>query len=448
MDKTRQKNISFMAASGRERHKSYFDIALIYLTAFILFASVWGCLMSMSSIKEYVIGISAGAVVFVIAAFTAKNRYAQRIFFSVLFLAVLVFIIAQWQLISNGLKIVANQMFLRSESKEAYVYEMFAIGVEQAQYEFSVRLALLALATVLSGIFALVFEKYNRVLGLSVFFSLAVAVSYFGVSPDIFYSAVLVFALALNFALCPKLLSIDSGKTVFLRGTAVLLALVVLAGGVIWALRPGENPQISELDTYLRDELAIRPQYFLNHMQNELQTDIPKDEATPDAAVQKPTGRSGSFDISKLADIELTPTMKLVLLLAMLLLILFLPAVFMDRHKKRIQKNREGLDDSSNSRAIFAMFQYTMRWLLAFGMEPLNDGFRAYENQLKSCMSNEIAREFPAIVKMWHEAAYSNNQMTAMQREIMGNFMSRIISSINENGKWKVRMKIKYIYAL
>ncbi len=54
----------------------------------------------------------------------------------------------------------------------------------------------------------------------------------------------------------------------------------------------------------------------------------------------------------------------------LLLLMLFVPSVYLDRLKKEAERNRAGLSDADARACICASFRYVLRWLRLAGLEP------------------------------------------------------------------------------
>lgn len=96
-----------------------------------------------------------------------------------------------------------------------------------------------------------------------------------------------------------------------------------------------------------------------------------------------------------------------------------MPSVYLDRLKKKRERNRAGLSDADACACICASFRYVLRWLRLAGLEPGNVPFASYSEKIETILGPEIAAQYLQILPLWQEAAYSTHEMTEQQRTQM-----------------------------
>ena len=302
--------------------------------------------------------------------------------------------------ISGGLAVLSNRLFAASEARQRYLYETFSASADSLVPAVLWGSALLALCFGWLG-------AWKKALpGVLAFLMTAAACAYFGVTPGTFW-----LLLILSLAAFTMLTKLD------LRAfAAVIVCAAVIAGLALW-LAPGENARISALDDQLRDTLAFTT--VTQHKQPE-NTPAPTPETQPEQEKKEPM----LLQIRESMDAK---TIILIVLIAAILLILFVPAVIRDRLQKRRDQNRAGMESANNAEAIRATFRYALLWLRA---------------------SESDAREIPgydAAYKLWQEASFSDHAMSDAQRDQMTAFQKTVSDAIeSEAGRlqsWKLRVR-------
>ena len=305
--------------------------------------------------------------------------------------------------ISGGLAVLSNRLFAASEARQRYLYETFSASADSLVPAVLWGSALLALCFGWLG-------AWKRALpGVMAFLMTAAACAYFGVTPGAFW-----LLLILSLAAFTMLTKFD-----WRAFAAALVCAAVIAGLALW-LAPGENARISALDDQLRDTLAFTT--VTQHKQPE-NTPAPTPETQPEQENKEPM----LLQIRESMDAK---TIILIVLIAAILLILFVPAVIRDRLQKRRDQNRAGMESADNAEAIRATFRYALLWLRA---------------------SESDARELPgydAAYKLWQEAAFSDHAMSDAQRDQMTAFQKTVSDTIQSRAGRRLKWKLRYRYAL
>lgn len=302
--------------------------------------------------------------------------------------------------ISGGLAVLSNRLFAVSEARQRYLYETFSASADSLVPAVLWGSALLALCLGWLG-------AWKKALpGVMAFLMTAAACAYFGVTPGTFW-----LLLILSLAAFTMLTKLDCRAF-----AAVMVCAAVIAGLALW-LAPGENARISALDDQLRDTLAFTT--VTQHKQPE-NTPAPTPETQPEQENKEPM----LLQIRESMDAK---TIILIVLIAAILLILFVPAVIRDRLQKRRDQNRAGMDSADHAEAIRATFRYAMLWLRAANRDE------------------KTAPGYDAAYRLWQEAAFSDHAMSDAQREQMTAFQQTVSDAIeSEAGRlqsWKLRVR-------
>lgn len=305
--------------------------------------------------------------------------------------------------ISGGLGVLLNRLFAASEARQRYLYETFSASADSLVPAVLWGSALLALCFGWLG-------AWKKALpGVLAFLMTAAACAYFGVTPGAFWLLLILLLAALTMLT----------KRNWRAFAAALVSAAAIAGLALW-LAPGENARISALDDQLRDTLAITT--VTQHRQPEI-APAPTPETQPEQENKEPM----LLQIRESMDPK---TVILIVLIAVILLVLFVPAILRDRLQKRRDQNRAGMDSADHAEAIRATFRYALLWLRA---------------------SESDAREIPgydAAYKLWQEAAFSDHAMSDAQRDQMTAFQKTVSDTIQSRaGSWMM-WKLRYRYAL
>ena len=303
-----------------------------------------------------------------------------------LWIALAAFAAVRFGVVWNGTKILANRLFWLSEQTQSYEYSYFNVTGESCA-EAVIFLSLLAgmvnCPAMLAGLWA-------------------VAMAYFGVTPDGVWLA--LFLLASLISALPRQHRWFYGLIVGILVVAIAFATAKIA--------PEPSKAVSELDEQLRDSFAIGA---VTYEQEPIPTEVPEPEIVPqpERSLQQPDHGVQQKMINIL----------FVILAALTLALLFIPAVIKDRAEKKSEQARACFDDPDHAAAIKAMYLYAQRW---------------------RTLSNS-PMEIPVdVYAIWQEAAYSDHAMTAEQREIVHAFMVETACAVWNAADKKKQMYIRY----
>ena len=149
--------------------------------------------------------------------------------------------------------------------------------------------------------------------------------------------------------------------------------------------------------------------------------------------------------------LEKSVNMKTVLIIsviALILLLLFVPAVIKDRIQKKRDKAREGMYDEDRSAAIQAVFRVALLWIRASGISVPTESFSRLKSNLGKSISQNCASEYGRILPIWQEAVFSDHEMSEEQWNQVMSFEQHIETALMETASRWQKWKYKYIHAL
>lgn len=352
----------------------------------LLFAALWCATLAAVQLLHSLPFAMIGLVPLLILSFLPKK--ARRMAAATLLVLSLGFFAIRFASVLNGLKMLANQVFSISESCQAYEYDYFSVTDSAASLrEGLVFVSLLtALAVFLGG-------------GPALTVLLWTAQAYFGVTPPGLWLALLFLAAALYFM--PE-------KGLWLHGLLAVL-LTGLISLCVFFLAPGTSVSLSGAEETARDRLAIHS-IFYEQIPELIETPEPETEP-PDVQALEPNRAVEENEINVL----------FYALVLLTLLLLFVPAVFRDRARKKREKNRAGFADPDCAAAIRAMYLHSRKWLQLMPVETPRD-----------------------IRDLWLEAAYSDHTLTQAQRARMEEYLARVEQTAWEAAGKRERLRIRY----
>lgn len=369
---------------------------------FLLCVALWGAFLWMVGRITLLPYSAAGSLAALFPVFCPSRKHRRLVGCALLILLTLTALLF-WRQVFGGLAGLLNRLFDLSAARQRYLYDNFAVS------------AISPIPAVLwgSALTAVCFGwlgAWKRALpGVLAAAFTAVSCAYFGVTPG---AAWLLGILALS--------GLSMAARSELRAAVLLLAsAAVIAGLTLWLL-PGENARVSVLDDQLRDTLALTTVTQQRQPEN---APTPTPESQPEQENKEPM----LLQIRESMDPK---TILLIVLIAVILLVLFVPAILRDRLQKRRDRNRAGMESENNAEAIRATFRYALLWLRA---------------------SESDALEMPgydAAYKLWQEAAFSDHAMSDTQRDQMTAFQQTVSDTIQSRAGRRLRWKLRYRYAL
>ena len=391
-----------------------------------------GALCSMAGLGRTLLGAwGAGTVLLLALCFLPKQAKIQSIVRLSLFLLLGAAVWILWESVRDGVCLFLNRLFAASELQQAYLYEKLPVYAPQAEQAGCLQTAAILLGLLLAQLLTLP-SRFSRTYVLA---ALCGAMAYLGVLPE------RAWLIALAGCLLLTLLPQDGGLRPW-RLLPIAAVFVLLAAGCL-LLPETENAQLSAWEERARDQLAVQTAAY-----GELpaQQDVPA-EQTPQS--EPPTFRQESMQSTLDGDRKpLSRPIRAVLVIFLLLLMLFVPSVYLDRLKKKRERNRAGLSDADARACICASFRYVLRWLRLAGLEPENVPFASYSEKIETILGPEIAAQYLQILPLWQEAAYSTHEMTEQQRTQMRVFLQTAVSLVWKKLSKKQRLWTTYWLAL
>lgn len=294
---------------------------------------------------------------------------------------------------SDGLKILLNRLFEKSESLQRYRYEYFSISVVRRAYParviFAAALCSLPLATLS---YFLSREKSGFSLCAAAL-SLVIVFAVFGVFPSGVLLA-LLFGVVLLYFLAPVYPLRERKGRIFLSVLGVFCVLIFALSALY---RPSEN--IASLSERVRDSLSQ------THSYSEEGEEGSGEGEGEQSGKSEGEGEDGSA--SELATTVSRVPVLLIVLGGVTLFALCSPA-FLALKRRLGEKKKEKIGrEGTPTEGILAYFSLTKEELQKRGFRFLNRGYRNYTKELSSRFGADYAALFSLAIPSLEEAIYS-----------------------------------------
>ncbi len=416
------------------------SLAACIISDIILFVSVCACISGLwSDISLFAITMTGLPVLFLRLLSRINKKVFMIVWIAVLGAAVATLIVMHVSF-SDGGRLLANSLFDIGETQQGYIYDRFEVSEGAADSSRLICAGLLSVFFALGLVLAAKpLVRLFTALGLFVFTVFVCA--YFGITP--------IYISVIGILVSPVLYFIvSSGVTFrsFLIAAAVLGSVIAATSLITRAAAPEKNFVVSEAEERLRDILAGRTVHFAN-MKSEKEDKKDNDEKEQEKdddpmldEAEAPGETGGSINGVTL--------LFIIMAISGILFILFVPAVFLDKVKKKREKNREGMDSEDNAVAIRSHFMYLMRWFRYKGWCRENEFFEEALPDIEKGMSSEYADAFKTMHTMWQEASFSEKEQTMEARTQMEQFVKESVGYLWDQADFKERIRIKYKYAL
>ncbi len=358
--------------------------------------------------------------------------------------ATVIFIIIFHSSFAGGFKLLANELFDIAESQQGYLYDRF----EDTQNVANA--ARYLCAGFISVLFALGLTAASRVTvrlicasGLFIFS--IILCSYFGIGTLFMPVIGILVSLVMIFIISQKI-SLKAFLIMCLAAGTIIAATTLIT----WAVSPGKNFAVSETEEKLRDLLAGKTVHYSSKSSDDNDSEA-KDDSTDDENGDEPDdGENNELEPpgETGGSINGVTLLFIILAIVVILLILFIPAFFLDKVKKRREKNREGIYSEDNSVAIRSMFLYLMRWFRYKGWCKDNEFFEDAVGDIEKGMSKKYSQDFKKMHAVWQEASFSEKEQSDDTRQKMKDFVNDSIAYLWDQADFKERLKIRFKYAL
>lgn len=397
-----------------------------------VYFAVAGTLCSMAGLGWSLLGMwAAGACLLLALCFLPQRKRIQLAVRLSLLLLFGISVLFLWDALRDGVCLLLNRLFAASELQQAYLYERLPVYAQQADRAGCLRTAALLLGLLLAQLLTLP-GCFGRALAL---LASCGAMAYLGVSPE--RGWLIALAASLLLTILPQSSARQPRQMLPIAAAFLLLAALCL-------LSPAEeNVQLSAWEEHARDSLALQTAAY---GEASARQDVSEEQAPQNGSAlfrQEPMQSTLNGDRQ-----PLSKPLRAVIVIVLLLLALFLPAVYQDRLKRRREQNRTGLSDADARRDICASFHYLLRWLRLAGLKPENVPFAHYAEQIKTLFGEEISGQYLQILPIWQEAAYSTHPMNESQRTQMHTFLQTVTSLVWKQLSRTRRLWVKYWLAL
>ena len=346
-------------------------------------------------------------------------------------------------LVRAGGALLVNRLYAASEAANAYAY--FYLTVPGVSEPAALRAVWTALGLLLGALCALAAAR--RWAALALFLAVAALEGYFGLTPARWENLLLFAALAA--ALLRRPVTARRAASALAPAAAALLLVLLLA--------PRPIAPVERYSEHLRDELAIRasaalpdappPEAETNRTHREsrqreeqAQTDPALEQAQQGFVHQTEQER----EISLPHRVDYLRIALLLLAVAALLLVPFLPFLLLTRAQRRTDALRAAFDAEDNAAAIRAAFTHLMDWLRCCGLQTDNRPFAQCAGAVKTLLPDALAARYADAAAIWQEAAYSDHAMTDEQRRAVRALLRDAAHALYERADRRTRLRIKY----
>ena len=405
------------------------------LSAAFYYGTLWACASRMCGLSTLgILPLSAGLAAAVLLSVLPERKRLTRLMPILILALSAVLTLARLPETMDGCGLMLNRLFQASAARHSYLYETFSVS-EGTQ---SIAWALLCLGLT-TGLWIGVTAGPGR----KAFFVLPAvlllaAIAWLGISPEPVWLILLTVSLVLHLILDGLRIS----KTALVPIGAACLAAFLIA-----VLQPGRNASLTAWGEAARDRLAFRTVYYGELAGENNDSGSGKDSPGSGNSGKKPFYQKDEKNADDGGEIDLLRPIQIGLLILLILLLLFGPALWSDRLKRLRAANRAGLDSEDARTCICANFLYGLRFLREAGLIPDNLPFSSYAGTIRA-LQTELGEAFDQALPVWHRAAYSAHRIEEPQRETALRFSEGAKRLAEANMTWKKKLKVRYWTAL
>lgn len=342
----------------------------------------------------------------------------------------------------DGLKLILNDIYARSEAAQAYKYIMLEISISPDGYARARMLAYLAI-----GVYGVcyAYTAARRRSGIMCFIPwvlLILAQVYFGVFLPAVWQIVLAIATisaAIYFG----------GASIRRMAAALFLIISVLAFSA--AIYIGPNAQLGILSETLRDLFDEKIERPITAQMNPIFPE--NNETTPilddthgnavDAANVDETEQFAGSQIGTSARPKIWILWLMLAAFPIMLIVWILYRVYKDK------KRRDAFNSPDCRYAINEIFAYSFLLHRQMGLETKNGGYLQYAGQISALYPPEYLPHYLTALDIWHEAVYSGHEIDDDKRQNMlryydvtSEFVAKKLSRLD-----RAKMRLDIIFA-
>ena len=240
-----------------------------------------------------------------------------------------------------------------------------------------------------------------------------------------------------------------------LRKVLCLTAAAAVLSGAAATVLPGEDEPTEKASEYLRDMLehAAEPEAAglpdrepdtireTRHTNIRALTGGDREEKTQEqfrliTVEEEEISRPKWIDYLKIA--------LLLLAAAAVIILPFIPAVALNRRRRKAREARRLFESPDRNEAICAMFRHAAKYLEKTGHGAGNMPFRRWPEAMAGKMPEKYIDSFQKCCILFEEAAYSNHEMTEAQNDRVREMLAETERLLYDGAGWRQRLRLRY----
>lgn len=365
--------------------------------------------------------------------------------------------------IGNGMKALCNRLFDASEAVNTYVYERFPVRDGQ-----SVTAAAAVLILFLSALAGILVLSRSRLMAIGLMAGVVIFQVFFGISFPGWVNVLLFAVFILFMARRPwgRNGRTTAGRLGGRNGVttaggpwerngmiAAAAAMCVISLAVVLFF-PGVDAKTEEASERVRDFFSEisggNAGSIIETPEGEIETRHVHTQSLTDGLQEARTEREFRMVTEEEEQISIphwVNYLKIILLFLMtvaLLIIPFLPFLWMNARRKKAMEARKVFSSENVSEAVCAIFRQVIAWLEAVNKDAGNLPYREWSEHLAECFPAEYANDFEAGALLFEEAAYSDHTLEEKHREQMMELLNTTEKMLLSEADRKERFRLKY----
>ena len=339
----------------------------------------------------------------------------------------------------HGAQALCNRLFEASERVNAYAYDRFPVPAEQP-----VALAAVILLCILACLLGITLLSSSRLLAFCVMAACAAFQTYFGLPFPGWVNVGLFAAFSLWMIRRPW--KWRDALTLLSAILAVSCAVLLLCPGVDAAteaaserVRDTLTPLSQQVSGAAREGSAGENKARRVHHRSLIRGE---EEARAEREFRLETVEEEKFSMPTWID-YLKITLLLLAVLA-LLIVPFLPFLWLNARRKKAAAVRSAFASADVSEAVCAIFRQAIAWLEAMGLGADNLPYRDWPPHLSTGLPTGYEQRFSQCAALFEEAAYSDHAMSEEQRGQALSLLRETERAMLARADWKQKLRLKF----
>ncbi len=339
----------------------------------------------------------------------------------------------------RGLMALCNRLFAVSEARNNYAYQYFSVSPDQSTAPAVCLLILLAASL---AVLALLLR--SRVFVLGIMAVLTLFLCYFGLALPLWLCVPLYAGFA---ALLMR-------RPVSVRGLAVFVASCLAVSLLILLVFPGVDTTLENVSEQVRDRLSRMAESLSRDLWESPEEETETrhvhtrslTEGEQDAAPEK-SFRLITREEQQISAPHWVDVLKIILLLlltAALVILPFLPFLWLNAQKRKARALRGVFESSNISEAVSAIFTRIISWLEATGNGGGNRLYRDWPQSLPDTLPEGYASRFSRCAADYEEAVYSFHPLPEEARHRAMSLLKETEETLWKWADWKLRLRLKW----